>query len=369
MSGRAIIILVTGVIIITGTIMHNIQAASTRIVKNYTDYYMRQNNQNYAQSGVNLAMTELGKDRKWRTGFTGLSLSDGVVNVDLTDVLFDSIPVVRIRSVAETDYGIGPRRRDTSTAFVFRPKKQHPLGVTALLTLNASVNVAGGIVIDGRNHDLSGAIVPGSGIPAVWTTSGSFTQTSASTKLGGTDAGIDYAPANPYVPQVVKLNQTLPGGFPMTPDSVFGGAAESFPEGTLKAIAKSGYAGSQYVTDTKNLKFPLCGVTYVEMPTTSPKNEWGSADITGSGILIVHNAAGNAVMKGADGKFTGLVMADEILLLHGDILGGLITFSPTITDDMIGNGSANLLYSREALVEASRFLETHGKPSVVAWWE
>ena len=38
MSGKAIIVLVTGVIIITATIMFNIEAASTRLVKNFSDY-------------------------------------------------------------------------------------------------------------------------------------------------------------------------------------------------------------------------------------------------------------------------------------------------------------------------------------------
>jgi len=369
MSGKAIIVLVTGVIIITGSIMFNIEAASTRIVKNFSDYYMRQNTQNYAQSGVNLALAELGTDRKWRTGFTDLKLVDGVVNVDVYDTFFDSIPVVAVRSVAKTDYGNRHIRRDTSTAFLFWSKTQYPIAIRALLTLNANASVSGKTIIDSRDHDTSGTLLATSGIHAVWSTESSFTLSSSATKVGGTEALIDYPPSNPYDPATVKLNQVYPGGFPQTPDSVFGGAAATFPEGTLKAIAKSGYAGSQYVTDPSTLKYPLAGVTYVETPTTSPQNEWSSADVSGGGILIVHNSAGNAIIKNADSKFKGLIMADDVIHLHGELLGGLIAFKNTLSGNVIGNGNAILKFSRQAIIEASRFLETNGKPSILAWWE
>lgn len=369
MSGKAIIVLVTGVIIITGTIMFNIEAASTRIVKNFSDYYMRQNTQNIAQSGVNLAYTQLGKDRNWRAGYSNLALMDGIVNVRVYDTKFDSISAVAVQSIAETDYGNNQKRRDTSTAYLFWAKKQYPINIKALMTLNANSSVNGNITIDGRDHDMGGNQLAGSGIPAVWSTGSSFTLSSGAAKLGGTDVVVDYAPSNPYNPLTVKLNQVMPGGFPQTPDSVFGGEGATFPEGTLMAIAKSGYAGSQYVTDPGNLKYPLTGVTYVEMPTTSPQNSWNSANIPGSGILIVHNSAGNAVLNNASAVFKGLIIADDVMHLHGDLLGGLIAFKNSLSGNVVGNGNANIRFSREAIVEASKFLDSNGRPSIIAWWE
>jgi len=369
MSGKAIIVLVTGVIIITGTIMFNIEAASTRLVKNFSDYYMRQNTQNYAQSGVNLAITEIGKNRKWREGFGDLKLVDGIVNVKVFDTFFDSVPVVGIRSVAETDYGNHQYRRDTSTAYLFWSKKTYPLALKGLLTLKSDAEVNGNITLDGRDHDLSGSLLALTGVPAIWTTKNNFTLSSASAKLGGTAKGTDYVPTNPPNGNVIVKNQVFPGGFPTTPDAVFGGVDSTFSEGTLKAIAKTGVAGSQYVTDPKNLKFPLAGVTYVEMPTTPPKNEWSSASIPGSGVLIVHNAATNASLKNVDAHFTGLIIADDILHLHGDVLGGIVAFKDSLSGNVVGNGSGNILYSGEAVVEALKFLESNGKPSVLAWWE
>ena len=371
MSGKAILVLVVGVIIITATIMFNIEAASTRIVKNYSDYYMRQVTQNAAQSGVNLALYQLRKDRTWRDGFSDLALLDGRVDVEVWNVMFDSIPAIAVRSSAWTNAGTGGKRRDTSTAYLFQPEKEFPVNVRGLITLNAAADVNGSGWIDGRDHDMTtGAVKAGSGVPAVWTVAPSFTIGSSAVKIGGTDATVDFAPANPPNPLVIKTGQTPPaGGFPMTPDSVLGGMGFAWPEGTLKAIAKSGYAGSQYVTDPSKLKYPLNAITYVEMPTTVGDNDWASAEITGSGVLVVHNSAKSAALENAKSAFKGLIIADDISHFHGDLLGGIYALNNVLNGNVVGNGSSNLLFSYDAIVEAARFLENEGAPAVFAWWE
>ncbi len=370
MSGKAIIVLVAGVIVITCTVMFNIEAASTRIVKNFSDYYMRQTTQNMAQSGVNLGLAQIRKNRAWRAGFSNLALLDGVVDVKVYDTFFDTIKAVAVHSVAVTDFGSGQKRRDTSVAYLFWARKQYPVNVKALLTLNSKATVSGNATLDARDHDMDGNLLPGAGVPAVWSTGVNFVLQSNATKVGGTDLGVDYAPANPVPNAVTKLNQTPPAaGFPQTPDSVFGGMSETMDEGTLKAIAMSGYAGSQYVTDPQVLKYPLSGVTYVEMPTYSPKNEWSSADIPGSGLLVVHNSAHNAILKNASAKFKGLIIADDIVHIHGDIIGGLVAMTNNLSGNVIGNGGANILFSRESIVAATKFLDNNGMPNIIAWWE
>jgi len=369
MSGKAIIVLVTGVIIIAATVMFNIEASSTRIVKNFSDYYMRQNTQNLAQSGVNMAITQLGEDRKWRDGFTKMEISDGIVNVKVYDTFFDSVRVVAVHSVAETDYGNHQKRRDTSIAYLFWATQQYPLAIKGLLTLKSDAAINGTITLDGRDHDMDGNLLALSGIPAIWTTKNNVKVGSSSAEMGGTQGGTDYAPSNPPNGNVVQKNRVFPGGFPTTPDEVFAGIDDSFSEGTLKAIARTGYAGSQYVTDPGDLKYPLAGITYVEMPTTSPKNEWSSADIPGEGILVVHNSASNSILKNASSKYKGLIIADDVIHLHGELLGGVIAFSDSLSGNVVGNGSADILYSNEAILAALGFLRTHGRPSVLAWWE
>ena len=93
MSGRALIIVVTGIIITTSVILHNISASSTKISANFNNYYLRQTCQNIAQTGVNLSLRQLTADRTWRTGYSDLTLLGGNASVNVADATFFRNPV------------------------------------------------------------------------------------------------------------------------------------------------------------------------------------------------------------------------------------------------------------------------------------
>lgn len=373
MSGKAIIIVVSGVIIISATIMYNIEASSTRIVANYVDYYMRQSAQNVAHAGINLSMQKLRGDRTWRAGFSNLQTMGGSVSVRLSDVTYANFNCVEVFSVGKMDYNSSQSRRDTAIAYVYFPPRMVPFGVRGLISLNGPNQVNGNIIIDGRDHDIDGNLVAGQGTFGIWTTSPTFIQMAGANEIGGTVAGIDFAPGNPANPIVIARNQ--PGPVPLTPDSVFGGTSSGFPEGTLKAVAQSGVGGSQYVTDPAQLKTDgngavLCnGVTYVELPSSSPQNTWAAGKILGSGILIVHNSARNAVFKNADGNFRGVIIADDAVNLHGIVNGAIITFTTASSGNVLGNGNARINFSRQAIQSAVGFLANGSQMNIVAWWE
>jgi hypothetical protein len=150
-----------------------------------------------------------------------------------------------------------------------------------------------------------------------------------------------------------------------------GGPAKGFPEGTLKTIAKSGIGGSQYVTDPTTLSLPLRGVTYVELASGG---SWISANITGSGIIVVHNAAKNAIIKTISGKFTGVLISDDIDKIHAKIIGAVISLTPApASGNTIGNGTGDIFFSRQAVALASTsYLSTTpygSKGAILAWWE
>jgi hypothetical protein len=368
MSGRAIIIVVTGIIIISSVIFYNIEAASTRITANFNDYWLRQNAQNIAQSGVNLALRQLTNNRTWRTGFSNLAMLGGSVSVSATDTVYRGISSVMIRSVGTVESGSSLQTQATSIAYTYFPASFKPIDVKGLLTINASNSINGNITLDARDHDLAGNIIAGQGTYAVSTTGPSFTLGSGAAKVGGTVGGIDLAPNNPAPAGTVLLNQPPPaGGFPGTPDSALGGSTYGYSEGTLKAIALSGVGGSQYVTDPSKLKYPLSGVTYVEVPAGSP---WIPASpVTGGGLLIVHNATKNASLKNMDGVFKGLVIGDNIEHLHGTVLGAIITLTPAPSGNVLGNGNASIMYSDAAIKGATGFLTGASNPKVIGWWE
>jgi hypothetical protein len=163
---------------------------------------------------------------------------------------------------------------------------------------------------------------------------------------------VDIAPAKPEDPSIFLETQVYPEGYPDTPDSILGGTENGYPPGFLKAFAQNGDAGSQYVTNPAALTYPLKGITFVELPSGG---EWIAANITGTGILIVHNNSTNAIIKNIiTGPFEGLLIADDIIHIHTDILGSVIGLSPAPSEgNCIGNGSGQVLYSSKAIRNAT----------------
>jgi hypothetical protein len=181
--------------------------------------------------------------------------------------------------------------------------------------------------------------------------------------IGGTNNKIDYPMTFPENPNVIEENYNWGGSFPETPDEILG-----YPEGTLKAAAKSGEHGSQYLLLPNNektidgtlLTYPLSGVTYIDVQN--------SADIdllleqTGNrGIVVVHRDGGGSKIgsvksdNSSDGLLTGLLITDYSFHHHIDILGGVLQLSPDLETSKNCNGNADhwVYYSSEAVTNAT----------------
>ncbi len=106
------------------------------------------------------------------------------------------------------------------------------------------------------------------------------------------------------------------------------------------------------MTDPEDLTFPLSGVTYVERPGS---DGWENIDFgSSSGVLVVHNSTTESWMKGLNtGTFKGLIVADDINLIHATILGAVISLTTSPQGYTIGDGSGEILYCSEALEQAS----------------
>ena len=171
------------------------------------------------------------------------------------------------------------------------------------------------------HHDLDGFVIPGAGGPGL--ISGSSYSQDGTSFVGGThdegEMAYDHEPASPANPNVIEENVA---GLALTPDAVVG-----LPEGVLKRFAASGFMGGQYVTDPNDLREPLSGVTYVDLPSDDPW--WNVAGDTilsnGTGVLVVHNSSMNAVVKNLNkGIFKGLIVADDIVHIHNTIIGAVV---------------------------------------------
>lgn len=351
MPGKALIILLAGIMSIAGITYLNIFETGKRMTESTTDTFYSTQAKNLAEAGAQMAVRQMIKDTAWRSGYTNLNLLGGVINVRCVDTLFDTISVVKVESIAKMAKNTAAEKSHTAVCYYnkYRKKTVFPPAIRGSITTNSTITTLGDMNVDGRDHTITGTLLSGTGSLGIWTTGNLFQ--SGSSTIGGTAAGTDYAPTKPANANTVSYLQTYAGGYPTTPDGIMGGTLNGYPEGTLKAIAVSGAGGSQYVTNPVNLTYPLKGVTYVELPNNT---SWNSANVAGSGILIIHNSTLTAGIANINsGIFAGIMMADDIVRIHTTVIGALIGISPNPSSgNCIGNGTGSILFSREAIMNA-----------------
>lgn len=374
--GKAAIIVVIGAFIIFFTVSRNINNQLGSATDYSVDFFSEIQARNVANSTAEMLLARLGDNTSYRESdpIELDSVWEGNAEYTITDTVLDGEELIKI-SVIGSYYGT----HQTVTVYTYVPEKTNlgfsPFGLRAAISTNNPVQTLGTITVDGRNHDTSGNLIPGTGTLGIWTTS-SYNQGGAS-KIGGTDGGTDYVPKKKYESSIVAEGQTFPGGYPDTPDSVFGGSSNGYPPGTLAAIAKTGALGSQYVTDPDLLTYPLSGVTFVELPAAET---WNGANITGEGVLIVHNSSLDAALKNVNtGPFKGILIADDIEHIHCDIIGAIMVLSPDPpSGNCIGNGKGKVLYSSQTVAAVTEdadptFIGRHGfnrrRMPIVHWAE
>ena len=363
--GRAILIILIGSILLLSTIAFNTRSRTNQARESAVSYYSENQSRNICNSKVGMLMATFANDKNYRVNTAQTkSLFNGTTTYTMKAVLLPSMT----DSVMEVNV-TGIHFGDTSNVIVnFRSVGFVPPPVKGAIATNNSSLAQGNIKIDGRDHDRNGNLISNSGTYGIWTTQ-SHVQTGAA-QIGGTDdARVDYVPSKPGNPAIIKTGQVWPGGYPDTPDKLMGGASKGFPEGTLKNIAMSGVNGSQYVTSPTSLTSPLSGVTYVEA------NLLHDTDISGSGILVVHNASTTALLRIPNGIFKGLIIADDIYKLHTSvILGAVVGLTPSPSaGHTIGNSEGFVLFSREVIKDVTDMILGIGyarqRLEVLHWYE
>ncbi len=354
--GKYSLIVVSGFVIVFGIIKNNLNQVSENFADNFLAHYDRAAARTAANSAAHMALAALSDSSAWRAGYSNVSVGGWTGWATLEDNGTDtSLSTGQIRITAG-----GSSDETADTVVVLAQLPTIPPGVHGGITANSTVRTLGNLTIDGRDHDMNGVLIAGQGTMGVSTTQ-TFDQ-GGSSAGGGTSGGVDFTPSDPADPAIIEENATYT--FPATPDDVFG-----YTAGTLKAMAQSGANGSQYVTNPSSLTFPLSGVTYVELSSGST---WQSMDFgSSSGVLVVHNSSVNATIKNLNsGTFKGLIIADDIEKIHMTLIGAVVSMTTSPSGNCVGNGSGEVLYSSEALLQASSVTAGGGGGvSVVSWLE
>ncbi len=345
--GRAVIIILLGAFVIFG--LYTVSSMRSEKEAYNQSYYSYKNNyvRNISLSMIDILMTKLADSSSYRANQEQQqSILGGITRFKVKDTVLGSDSVIQISVRAEYE---GTNKE--TIAYVTFSSGFVPPVLRGAITANSNLNkTISDMVIDGRDHDLNGNLIPKNGIYGV--SSGTNFTNLQGALIGGTVNGVDYPPKYPENPIVIEQNYNWGGSFPTNPDQILG-----YPEGTLKSIAKSGIKGSQYVTDPTKLKYPLKGVTYLELSSAEVKIDLGNTD--NWGIFVVHNSnrSTRVIQLKSTKPFKGLIIGDYMFHLHLDIYGGLILLSPDLemNKECKGNNDHKIYYSSAAIKNATFF--------------
>lgn len=369
--GKAVLIFVLGSIALFTIVNLNMSVSAGNTAKSSFDLFDIVQAKNISNSVALMLVSQLADSNTYRATSTQTmsNVFSGSASYTVYDTTVGANSLIKINVTGRYN---GVSRKVNALVSIPNGGFQ-PAAVKAAISTNNPVATLGTLNVDGRDHDINGNLISNSGTLGIWSTR-PISQAGGS-DIGGTISGADHSPHNPADAGILSQNSAYPGGYPDTPDSILGGKANGFPAGTLKSIAQSGYKGSQYTTNPSYLSFPLKGVTYVELPWMGV---WNSSNIEGSGILIIHNAFRNAIIKNENlGTFKGLIIADDIVHLHTTVIGAIIALTPTPSEgNCIGNGSGDALYSRAAIVngigqivKSNRYGFAKSRIDIKSWYE
>lgn len=357
--GKASLILVLGTMTLFTLVSMSVNDRLLDSSKSSYTFYSNTHVRNIANSMVQLVLLEIANDYDYRVATEETkSLLGGSATYTVTTPTGDDSIYVKI-DVTATYNGVNKK----VIAYAVIPDGWVPPFMRASWTANADLNqTISDMFIDGRNYDLSGNIIPNTGRPGI-SSSVEFRNVD-NAAIGGTGLNnIDYPMAYPEDPNAIEEFYNWGSIFPETPDEILG-----YPEGTLKAIAKSGKYGSQYILNPgkkinkkdAGLNAPVSGVTYIEI-TDGIEAELKFSGYGNSGIVVVHGPGRSSRLKGvkvdkhSDGVLTGILITDYSFHHHLDILGSVLQLSPNLEliKECKGNEDHWVHYSSEAIENAT----------------
>jgi hypothetical protein len=377
--GNHVMLVVLGAVVLTGIYILGFSGASTEIVENSSRSHANVVVKEINNAAIEMALGTLSQNFSWRTPLADIPLFGGNANVTFKDTMMTGDSAVIVMSRARFFPGM-----DTATASSRVVVKQAngiiPFSVRGAFTAFGPIDDAiSDMFIDGRNFRLNAtSIIPGTGKFGVSTGQPTFVNTQKGA-IGGTSYSItpavDISPTFPENSAIIETSAPWPNGFPTTPDAALG-----YPEGTLKHMAVTKQVpGSQYVTKSKDLKFPLRGVTYIEVPNGTI---WSKVKIgvNPEGILVFHSPNTDAFWDNittSSGPFKGLMLFDNVFHIHMDILGGIVILTPNTVQGKTCNGNKAhwIRYSSEALEGVTKLPTIiadgswKNKLRVVSWYE
>jgi hypothetical protein len=336
MLGKGALILVIGAATILTMLIVNLNADATNQVETTVDFYKQTQARLISNSGVEIYLEKLRRDKGLKGTFDDNDLLDGSYDIDISGP--DSL--LRISSSAEFN-GV------THSSIV--NAKREPISmpnVNAAFYVssdNMGLNLNGNVDIDGNDHNTDGSAGPNPAVPGFGVDSpadSAFVIDNIKPQIVPSIKG-EGGP-----PSVRAINDTT-DWLALTENIIFA-ADITLPTGT--------YSGSTLGTPSE------------------PKVTYANGDVhftgtmTGDGILVVN---GDLTLSGQF-TFRGIIIVYGQSTIATDIVGQGTVYGSTIcvgkNVDIKATGNAELYYSSQAINNAKVNLKS-SRFKILSWWE
>jgi len=335
--GRGIIITVLGVSLITAFLMLKLNANSKQGLKTTVDYYKLTQARLIANSGVEIYLEKLRRNKTLSGSFADISLMDGAYDLSITG------PDSQMTITSTGHFG------NTIHQVIVTAKREPAVmpPVNGALYISAdtlAVKLQGNLEIDGNDRNIDDS--PGSESPMPG--------------IAVDDPGDSAYVINNLKPQIVNDIDGL-GGSPSVHTTDDSTNWQEVAENLIFAADYSLSSGT-YSTGTVLGTFAQPKITYV----TGDVHFSGTA--TGSGIMIIN---GDVTMSG---QFTyyGMLIVYGQSSIETDIVGnGGIYGSTALVGnnvDIKATGNASFFYSSQAISNAQMNLKS-SRFEILTWWE
>ena len=337
MLGKGALILVMGAAAILTMLILNLNANATSQVETTTDFYKQTQVRLISNSGVEIYLEKLRRDKDLKGSFDDNDLLNGTYDI----LIYGPDSALVIRSAAKYE---GVDHTSVVTAKrepITMPQINSAIYVSAS---NLSLQMSGNnIAVDGNDHNTDGNPGPNPPIPGFGVdnpTDSDYVVKNVYPKIDR----IDGAGGTPSVKTVKDTTDWLA----LTENIIFA-ADITLPSGS--------YSSGTYLGDPSHPK-----VIYADGDVHF------SGTMSGDGIMVVN---GNLTLSGQF-TFRGIIIVYGQSSIQTDIVGQGTIFGSTIcvgtNVDIKAAGNASLFYSSQAINNAKLNLKS-SRFEILSWWE
>ncbi|MHB8339346.1 MAG: hypothetical protein ACYDEE_18185 [Ignavibacteriaceae bacterium] len=335
--GKAVLIVTLGLSIIIGILIVNLNANSTRGLQTSVDSYSEMQSRLIANSGVEIYLEKLRRDKSLTGNFIGNSLMGGSYDVYISGP--DSNLTIK---------SVGHFNGNDHTCIV--TAKRSPISIPNITssiyvsTADLGLNLSGNMYINGNDHNLDGSAGPSPSLPGIGVNS-------------PTDSAYIINNIKPNISNSILGAGVSPSVSTVSSNTDWSSVTQNFIFAADTTISTGTYSSGTTLGTASNPK-----ITYAN------GNVNFSGTGSGYGIMVVN---GNLSMSG-NFSFTGIVIVygqSEITTNstgNSGILGATIFVGQSV--DFKATGNSSFFYSSQSIDSAKTNLKS-SRFQIVKWWE